>query len=106
MGTWLNRQRSVWQQNPIALMRVASIYPALENGQLRGYRLSPADDRGLFKHIGLRASDILTALNDIPLNNPTQVAGAMTQLIHADTLTLTVLRRGQPHRITVSLTPS
>ena len=30
----------------------------------------------------------------------------MTQLIHADTLTLTVLRRGQPHRITVSLTPS
>ena len=106
LGTWLNRQRSVWQQNPIALMRVASIYPALENGQLRGYRLSPADDRGLFKHIGLRASDILTALNDIPLNNPTQVAGAMTQLIHADTLTLTVLRRGQPHRITVSLTPS
>ena len=106
LGTWLNRQRSVWQQNPITLMRVASIYPAMENGQLRGYRLSPADDRGLFKQIGLRASDILTALNDIPLNNPAKVAGAMTQLIHADTLTLTVLRHGQPHRINVSLTPS
>ena len=106
LGLWLTRQRSVWRQNPITLMQVANIQPAMAQGRLRGYRLAPANDQGLLRQIGLRASDILTTLNDIPLTNPAKVAGAMTQLIHADTLTLTVLRQGRPHRITVSFTPS
>jgi general secretion pathway protein C len=79
------------------------VFPVLENGRFAGVRLSAARDSTLFAQTGLRPSDIVTAVNGIPLDGPQRQAELMNSLRDARSLQLTVRRDGSEQQIGVDL---
>jgi general secretion pathway protein C len=101
-GQWLAAQRSRWLDNPQTLGTVVRVSPAMERGQLVGYRVSPRRDHGLLSAIGLRPTDIVTAVNEIPLTDLSQAKEAVELISKASQVQLSILRAGQPETIQVS----
>ncbi len=80
------------------------IVPVLDNGKLRGVRVSAAgQDAALITKLGLRPSDVLTAVNGMPLDDIAQSREAIDTLRKAGRAKVTVLRDGKLTDIEVSL---
>lgn len=79
--------------NPLSLMKLIAAQPVKENGQTIGYRVSPGADPALFNRAGLRRNDIITAINGVPLSDPSQLPALMQQVQTAANLNV-VVRRG------------
>jgi general secretion pathway protein C len=75
----------------------------LENGRFAGVRLSVGRDSELFSRTGLKPTDLITAVNGIPLDGPQRQAELMTSLRGAQSLQLTVRRDGREQQIGVDL---
>jgi general secretion pathway protein C len=84
-----------------ALAREVNVLPVLENGRFAGVRLSVGRDSDLLARYGLRGSDVITAVNGIPLDGPQRQAELLTSLRDARQATLTVRRDGQLLQIPV-----
>jgi hypothetical protein len=50
-----------------------------------------------------RLGDVITAINDTPIRNDTDLFAALDQYQVGDTVTLTIQREGQPQRLSVTL---
>lgn len=70
-------------------------------GQLRGYRVYPGRDRQRFAATGLRAGDLVTAINGVSLDDPARGLQAMQALTGNEEAVLTVERGDQTENITV-----
>ncbi|MCA1798990.1 MAG: type II secretion system protein GspC [Xanthomonadaceae bacterium] len=70
-------------------------------GQLRGYRVYPGRDRQRFAALGLRAGDLVTAIDGIPLNDPARGLEAMQVLTGSQEAVVTVERGDQTETVTV-----
>lgn len=70
--------------------------PVRRNGKVAGYRLFPGSDRELFNRLGLKPGDIITAVNDLPLNDPTSAMALYGQLPSMSQLNIKLERGGQP----------
>lgn len=70
-------------------------------GQLRGYRVYPGRDRQRFAALGLRAGDLVTAIDGVPLNDPARGLEAMQALTGNQEVVVTVERGDQTESITV-----
>ena len=68
----------------------------MPNGQLQGYRVYPGRDRRAFASLGLRPGDLVTEINGIRLNNPTQGLEVFSSLANASQVNVTVERNGSP----------
>lgn len=86
-----------------ALASQVQVFPVLENGRFAGVRLSAGRDSELFERSGLRPSDIVTAVNGIPLDGPQRQSELMNSLRDARSLQLTILRDGREQQIGVDL---
>lgn len=75
----------------------------LVDGRLRGYRVYPGRDRQRFAALGLRAGDLVTAIDGVALNDPARSIEILQQLGESNQLTLTVERGGESEEIVVSL---
>ncbi|PID55065.1 MAG: type II secretion system protein GspC [Gammaproteobacteria bacterium] len=56
--------------DPQSLAEVVKISAHREQGQLRGYRVRPGNDKQQFEQLGFKAGDLVTSVNGIPLDNP------------------------------------
>lgn len=79
--------------------------PQMKDGQVIGYRIYPGKDRALFRDVGLRSGDLVTAVNGIPLSDPAQALALIPQLQTATSASITLQRRGQEQTINVSTLP-
>jgi general secretion pathway protein C len=70
--------------------------PFMPNGQLKGYRVFPGRNRRQFLSLGLRPGDLVTEVNGIPLNDPTQGMDVFNTLGTSSQISLTVERNGRP----------
>jgi general secretion pathway protein C len=86
-----------------ALASQVQVFPVLENGRFAGVRLSVGRDSELFSRTGLKPTDLITAVNGIPLDGPQRQAELMTSLRGAQSLQLTVRRDGREQQIGVDL---
>jgi len=77
--------------------------PFMPDGQLRGYRVFPGPNRERFAALGLRAGDLVTEINGMTLDDPTQGLEVFNSLGEATQLTLTVERDGQAETLNVDL---
>jgi general secretion pathway protein C len=66
-----------------------------EDGKTIGYVLSPGNDPGLFRQVGLQPGDIAIQVNDIKLDNPGNSARALRSIQDGSSVSVTVLRNGQ-----------
>ena len=95
--------RSQLFKNPASLAEVIRITPAQEGGQLVGYRINPGKDRKQFEAMGLKPNDIVTSINNIQLNEPSNALEIYKLMRTATQASFTINRNGQPMQIMVSL---
>jgi general secretion pathway protein C len=94
-GPSLETQRTLAGFDVAQLARDVNVIPVLENGRMAGVRLSVGRDSDLLTRTGLRRSDVVTAVNGIPLDGPQRQAELLSSLRDARQVTLTVRRDGQ-----------
>ncbi len=92
--------RTTLARHPDKLTDYVKALPATgRDGKQIGYRVFPGQDRGLFGRLGLQPGDIVTAVNGIPLNDPSQSLKVLQQLKGSDNLNLTIRRDGRSQTV-------
>lgn len=89
--------------DPSKASQYLRVQPAYNAGQLRGYRIYPGRNRSLFNEAGLRPGDLVTELNGTRLDNPAQALQMLGTLSQATSLSVVILRGGQPQTLSLSL---
>lgn len=100
-----------WQQtmdkvggSPAEVARNVRVDPVLDNGRIAGVRVSAANgDAALLGRLGLRPSDIVTAVNGVPVDSVARGQQILESLGNASSVRVTVTRDGMPAEITVQL---
>lgn len=85
------------------LAKQVNVQPVLENGRFAGVRLTVGRDSDLLARTGLRSTDLITAVNGIPLDGPQRQGQLMEMLGTATQLNLTIRRDGATQTLTVGL---
>ena len=85
-----------------ALVEVVRPQAVMVDGQLSGFRVYPGRDRRRFAELGLRAGDLVTAVNGMPLTDMAQSLEAMQALTGTGEVALTVRRGDETENITVT----
>ena len=83
------------------LVEVVRPQAVMVNGELRGFRVYPGRDRQRFAQLGLRAGDLVTAINGAQLTDLTQSLEAMRALTGGGQVTLTVQRGDETETVNV-----
>lgn len=89
--------------NPTSLAEVIRITPAKEDGAMVGYRISPGKDREQFEKLGLQANDVVTSINDIDLNEPSNALEVYKLMRTATEASFTIDRGGETLQVQVAL---
>ncbi len=90
--------------SPAAVLDQAGLVPRQENGRTTGYSIVPRGNVTLLQQAGLRAGDIVTAINGNALT-PERMAELKDELEGGDAATLTIERDGQPQTIQLRTKP-
>ena len=93
-GRILSNIRKNILKNPTSFGQYAIPVPYKVNGRLKGYRLQPQGDNSLFDAVGLEPNDVITRVNGIGLNKPSNGLSALRKLQNAKQVNLTVIRNG------------
>lgn len=90
--------------SPADVARNVRIEPVLNDGRIAGVRVSTANgDAALLGKLGLRPSDIVTAVNGVPVDSIERGQQILQSLKSAQDVRVTVTRDGAPAEITVRL---
>jgi general secretion pathway protein C len=97
--------RRLVQQDPSILDQVMRTVPSYDNaaGKLRGFRAYPGRNRAIFNKLGLKAGDLVTAINGTPLDDPQRSQDVFNTIQTSDHVTVTVERAGQKQDITLNI---
>lgn len=99
----LARAAEQLRNDPAELARQFAAVPVQEDGRLVGVRIRATGDSTLLSRVGLRGSDVVTAVNGVPLNDYGRASEVMDQLRSGSDFQVTVLRNGREQQIDVSL---
>ena len=91
------------RQNPEELANRVQIVPVVDGGRMTGVRVSAGADMALMGRLGLRAGDVVTAVNGAPVDSLARGQQIIESLRTASSARVTVLRDGRPTDITISL---
>lgn len=86
-----------------ALARQVNALPVMQDGKLSGFRLNAGRESALLQQLGIRSSDIITAINGQSLSDPSAAAGLLSSLQGGQTLNITVKRNGREQNIPLTL---
>lgn len=98
--------RSALAQSPSSFADFISIKPHSPDGQLVGYRVSPGKQPEFFKEVGLRSGDIITQINGLVLSDIQQSLEAITVLKEAQSLSMEIIRSGEPMSLDIEMPSS
>jgi len=77
--------------------------PAPGRESSAGVRIAQVAQGGPAARAGLRAGDVVTAVNDTPIDSPRTLARTVAQLPPGSNARLSVVRQGRPQQVTVPL---
>ena len=83
------------RESPSSFIDFITVTPALEGGQMAGYKVKPGKNPSLFESVGLQNGDIVIQINGLDLTDPAQAREAMGELRTAQSIELTVTREGE-----------
>lgn len=98
----LREYRDVLLTNPQQLADTIRYEMVNEDG-VRGFRVSPGRDQGLFMQAGLIPGDVVTSVNGIALDNPARGLSILRTLGNRDQVTVEIIRDGIPQSLDVNL---
>jgi general secretion pathway protein C len=87
------------------LAGLVRIQPVFNQGKLSGYRIFPGGSRGnsAFTQLGLRAGDLILAVNGTPLDDAGRAMEVLQTLSASASATITVSRNGQSQEVNLNL---
>lgn len=88
---------------PYTLRDYATPVAVMENNKLIGYRLQPKKEWYTVSDIGVEPDDIVTAVNNVRLNDPKNATKALRELITAKEVFITVKRGDEEVRFRAQL---
>ena len=74
-----------------------------ESGKMKGFLIQSIDPSSPFAQLGLHQGDVLTSVNNIPLDNPGRGLEAFQMLRNASAVHLSVIRGGQQMNLSYNL---
>ncbi|MBU2978314.1 type II secretion system protein GspC [Alteromonas sp. C1M14] len=83
------------RKKPGSFTDYIAISPAIEEGQLIGYKIKPGNNSALFESSGLKPGDVVIQINGLDLTDTQQSSAAMNALRQASTIELTLTRDGE-----------
>lgn len=93
-------------ENPQSLTDVVNVSAVRENGALLGYRVSPGKDREQFAQLGFKVGDVVTSVNGVSLDNPTNTMILFNDMRSAQEAVFELKRDGQALTLSVNLDDS
>ncbi|HTP38507.1 MAG TPA: type II secretion system protein GspC [Steroidobacteraceae bacterium] len=99
------RLQNVLQNTNNSLLNgLIRMQPSFDKGKLAGYRVFPGRNGATaFGQLGLKPSDLITAINGTALDDPNRANEILQTLSSADSAQLTVTRAGQTVDLSVNL---
>ncbi len=99
----LKSYRDQFREEPLKIFQYVRFVPVRSGENLKGYRVLPQKNRDLYNQLGLRPSDLITAVNGVSLSDDKEAMKLIDQLKDVDQVNLEILRRGQPQSLSISL---
>jgi general secretion pathway protein C len=97
------RMRKLITEQPSLLADVMRPQPVFANGKQTGFRVYPGRNRQAFIRLGLRAGDLVTAINGTPLDDPERGQEIFRTLGSSPEAHVTVTRNGQQQDVVLNL---
>ena len=93
------------RENPSLLAGLVRVQPVFSQGKLNGYRIFPGGANGTaaFNQLGLRAGDLILAVNGTTLEDPARAMEVLQTLSSSGSATITVSRNGTPQEVNLNL---
>lgn len=89
--------------NPEKLFDVLSVQPNFNNGELRGFIISPGSEKVLFEDLGFQKNDIILKINNRDLNNLSQAIKLRNVLAEKTIFDFIIERNGQTKYLSINL---
>ena len=85
------------------LMTETTLVPVTSRGKVAGFTLSRIPEGTILETLGLKAGDVLTTVNDTPIDSFTTLVGLWPRLQSSGSVRAQILRDGRPMDISVSI---
>jgi type II secretion system protein C len=95
-------QRRLALETP-RILTETTLVPVQDEQRVTGFALTRIPEGSLLSDAGLRAGDVLTAINDVPIDSLATLMALWPRLQHESRLNALVLRDGRPVSLTVTL---
>ena len=102
-GVDMERVKQQLGIDPAVLANQITPMPVMENGKFVGVRLNGGQHAAALAQLGLQPEDIVTAVNGVPVTDPSRMAAAVSALSQASRIEVQVRRNGQPQTLTVDI---
>jgi general secretion pathway protein C len=102
-GVDLEKVKQQLGVDPTVLANQITPLPVMENGKFVGVRLNGGQHAQVLHKLGLQSEDIVTAVNGVPVTDPSRIGPAISSLSSAARIEVTVLRGGKPQTLTVDI---
>lgn len=99
----LSSYREVFRSQPLKIFEHVRFVPVRSREGLKGYRVLPQKNRALYNKLGIRPSDLVTAVNGVGLSNDQEAMNLIQTLKNARTIQVDIVRNGQPQSLTFNL---
>lgn len=98
----LGEIRQEVMSDPAKISQYIRLQPERRDGNLVGYRIYPGQERELFRELGLRPGELVTAINGIELDDASRNMEVLRTLSQADGVSVTLERGGEQRTMNVS----
>jgi general secretion pathway protein C len=101
----IGAQPNTLRDNATVLAGLVRVQPVFSQGKLTGYRIFPGGTHGpsAFNQLGLRAGDLILAVNGTSLDDATRAMEVLQTLSSSASATVTVSRNGQSQDVNLNL---
>jgi general secretion pathway protein C len=99
----LERMRRLVQDDPAVIGQVMRPQPVFAGGKMRGFRVYPGANRQAFARLGLRAGDLVTAINGTPLDDKDRAQEIFSTLNSSTDARVSVTRNGRQQELVLNI---
>jgi general secretion pathway protein C len=99
----IERMRRLVSDDPNMIGQVMRPQPVFAGGKMRGFRVYPGANRQAFARIGLRAGDLVTAINGTPLDDKDRAQEIFATLNSSADARVTVTRNGRQQELVLNI---
>jgi len=100
----LERMRRLVSDDPNVIGQVMRPQPVFAGGKMRGFRVYPGVNRQAFARLGLRAGDLVTAINGTPLDDRDRAQEIFSTLNSSTDARVSVTRNGRQQELVLNMT--